>query len=359
MMRTMHPPRALLTIAAAAVLGAGGGAAVVAVAGDGGTTTVTTIEAAGGARPQASGQGTLDAAQVYRHAKGSVASISARSAQGEATGSGFVIGEEGLIVTNAHVVEGATAVGVEVGGGATLPATVVGRDASTDLALLRVRDAGSTTFRPLPLADSDRLEVGDATFAIGSPFGLADTLTSGVVSALDRSIDAPNGFVIDRVIQTDAPINPGNSGGPLLDDRGRMIGVNSQILNGSGSSQTGNVGIGFAIPSNTVRAIVAQLEATGHVEHAWLGVQLAPSEDGAGVRIAGLAAGSPAARAGLRPGDTVTALDGHAVADASELASAIGARRPGDDVRLTVERGGARETVAVTLGTQPQQQTVN
>ncbi|HEX7292676.1 MAG TPA: trypsin-like peptidase domain-containing protein [Conexibacter sp.] len=355
----MHPPKTLLTIAAAAVLGAGGGAAVVAVAGDGGTTTVTTIESPSFARVPAAAHGALDAAQVYRQAKGSVASISARSAQGQATGSGFVVSNQGLIVTNAHVVEGATAVGVEVGGGATLPATVVGRDASTDLALLRVDDAHGATFRPLPLADSDRLQVGDATFAIGSPFGLADTLTSGVVSALDRSIDAPNGFAIDHVIQTDAPINPGNSGGPLLDDRGRVIGVNSQILTGSGSSQSGNVGIGFAIPSNTVRAIVAQLEATGHVEHAYLGVQLAPTESGAGVQVAGLASGGPAAHAGLQPGDTVLALDGRAVADASALATAIGAHRPGDDVRLTIARDGARETVTVTLGTQPQQQTVN
>ncbi|MGN6188089.1 MAG: S1C family serine protease [Conexibacter sp.] len=253
----MHAPRALLTIVAATLLGAGGGAAVVTLAG-GGSTTVTTIETPRPAPTSRTGSRALDAAQVYARAKGSVASISARGPQGQATGSGFVVSSHGLIVTNAHVVEGATAVAVAVGGGATLPATVVGRDESTDLALLRVRDTAAT-FRPLPLADSSRFVVGDATYAIGSPFGLASTLTSGIVSALDRSIDAPNGFAIDRVIQTDAPINPGNSGGPLLDDHGRVIGVNSQILNGSGSAQSGNVGIGFAIPSSTVRAIVAQL----------------------------------------------------------------------------------------------------
>lgn len=360
-MRTMQAPRTLLTVLAAAVLGATGGAAVVAITGDGEARPVTTIETGTTPAPrvQASANGTLDAAQVYAQAKDSVASISADSAQGEATGSGFVVSEEGLIVTNAHVVEGATTVTVEVGGGATLPASVVGRDESTDLALLRVRPAGGTTFRPLALADSGALEVGDATYAIGAPFGLDHTLTSGVVSALDRSIDAPNGYMIDRVIQTDAPINPGNSGGPLLDDHGRVIGVNSQILTGSGSSQSGNVGIGFAIPSNTVRAIVAELEASGHVAHAWLGVQLAPGESGAGAQVAGLAAGGPAEQAGLQAGDAIVALDGSAVADASELAGAIGERRPGDEAHLTVERDGGRETVVVTLGTQPHEQTVN
>ena len=246
-----NAPRALLTVVLAAVLGAAGGAAVVGVAGRG-ATTVTTIATPRPASVPAAANGALDAAQVYAGAKRSVAAISARTAQGQATGSGFVVSSAGLIVTNAHVVEGATAVTVKVGGGATLPATVVGRDESTDLALVKVRGASGQRFTPLPLGDSGSLQVGDAVYAIGSPFGLNSTLTSGVVSALDRTIGAPNGFTIDHVVQTDAPINPGNSGGPLLDDHGRAIGVNSQILNASGSSQTGNVGIGFAIPSNTV-----------------------------------------------------------------------------------------------------------
>ncbi|HET6448115.1 MAG TPA: trypsin-like peptidase domain-containing protein [Conexibacter sp.] len=351
----MHAPNALLTLAAAAVLGAAGGAAVVGVSGAGEHTTTTTIAANGEPRvpvaDRSATNGTLDAAQVYASAKDSVASVSSRTPQGEATGSGFVVSKQGLIVTNAHVVEGATAVIVKVGGGATLPASVVGRDESTDLALLRVH----ATLTPLPLADSSQLAVGDTTYAIGNPFGLARTFTSGVVSALDRQIDAPNGFAIDHVVQTDAPINPGNSGGPLLDDHGRVIGVNSQILNGGGSSENGNVGIGFAIPSNTVRAIVAQLETSGRVEHAYLGVQLAPTESGAGARVAGLASGGPAEQAGLRAGDTIAALDGTPVRDASTLAAAIAAQRPGDDVRLTVERGATSTTVTVTLGTQPQQ----
>jgi len=360
-MRAMHPPKAILTVAAAALLGAGGGAAVVAVAGDHGSTRVTTIEmpAAPRTQPAAAEHGALDAAQVYAGARSSVAYVSTSTAQGRATGSGFVVSPQGLIVTNAHVVEGATAVTVKLGDGATLPATVVGRDESTDLALLRVQNARGTTFKPLPLADSSQLQVGDATYAIGSPFGLAESLTSGVVSALDRSIDAPNGFSIDHVIQTDAPINPGNSGGPLLDDHGRVIGVTSQILTATGSSQSGNVGIGFAIPSNTVRAIVTQLASSGHVAHAWLGVQLAPTESGAGVQVAGLVAGAPAAQAGVRPGDTITALDGTRVQNASALAAVVAAHKPGEQVRVTFTRGGAQHTLTVTLGTQPQQQTIN
>ena len=260
-----------------------------------------------------------------------------------------------MIVTNAHVVEGATTVSVKVGDGATHPASVVGRDESTDLAVLRVQDDSGATFEPLTFADSSRLQVGDTTYAIGNPFGLDHTLTSGVVSALDRQIDAPNGYAIDKVIQTDAPINPGNSGGPLLDDHGRVIGVNSQILNGGGSSENGNVGIGFAIPSNTVRSIAGQLAADGQVEHAYLGVQLAATESGSGAQLAGVASGTPAEQAGLQEGDTITALDGAPVDGADALAAAIGAHKPGDEVQLTVERGGTRQTVTVTLGTQPQQ----
>ncbi|MFL5818086.1 MAG: S1C family serine protease [Conexibacter sp.] len=355
----MHTPRALLTLTAAAVLGAAGGAAVVGIAGDGGPTATTTIVAPRQPQVQnaAETNGTLDAQQVYAQAKDSVVYVTSQTDQGEGTGSGFVISKEGLIVTNAHVVEGATTVSVKVGDGATHPATVVGRDESTDLAVLRVDDSGGRTFVPLTFADSSKLQVGDTTYAIGNPFGLDHTLTSGVVSALGRQIDAPNGYAIDQVIQTDAPINPGNSGGPLLDDHGRVIGVNSQILTGTngGSSENGNVGIGFAIPSNTVRAIAAELAADGRVEHAYLGVQLAPTESGAGAQLAGVAAGTPAEQAGLQEGDVIVALDGSPVDGADALAAAIGAHKPGDEVRLTLERDGARHTVTVALGTQPQQ----
>jgi putative serine protease PepD len=366
----MQPPKALLTLTAAALLGAGGGAAVVAVAGDG-HTSVTTIETTREPATRIAdraGAGASTAAQVYTHAKDSVAYITAdvseqsdsptgESQQGEATGTGFVVDAEGLIVTNAHVVEGATAISVKVGDGATHPATVVGRDASTDLALLRVDGGGGAqTFTPLQLGDSSKLEVGDATYAIGNPYGLDRTLTTGVVSALQRQISAPNGFSIDGVIQTDAPINPGNSGGPLLDAAGRVIGVNSQILTGSGSSQSGNVGIGFAVPSNTVRTVVTALEAGRQVEHAYLGVQTADSESGTGAQVGAVSSGGPAEQAGLQAGDTVLAVDGTALSQgAASLSAAVNAHQPGDHVELTIRRDGGERTVSVTLGTQPQQ----
>ncbi|HMJ04034.1 MAG TPA: trypsin-like peptidase domain-containing protein [Conexibacter sp.] len=363
----MHTPKALLSLTAAAVLGAAGGAVVVGVAGDAGTTATTTIETGA---PQATRiadrpAGTLSAEQVYEHANRSVAFISAQveqqsdsifggGEQGEATGTGFVVSEEGLIVTNAHVVEGATAIEVKVGDGAPHPATVVGRDASTDLALLRV-DASGETLRPLQLADSGAVDVGDQVYAIGNPYGLDRTLTSGVVSALQRQIQAPNGYSIDGAVQTDAPINPGNSGGPLLDDRGRVIGVNSQILNGSGGAQGGNVGIGFAVPAATVRTVIAALEADGHVAHAWLGVSMGETGDGAGVQIADVVSGGPADEAGLQPGDELLALDGEPLDDSAALAAAINAHQPDDEVELTVRRDGAQDTVQATLGTQPRE----
>ncbi|HEX5145672.1 MAG TPA: trypsin-like peptidase domain-containing protein, partial [Conexibacter sp.] len=357
----MHTPKALLTLGAAAVLGAAGGAAVVGVVGDGGHTATTTIETSQQPATKiaddtpSTPKGTLTAAQVYAHAKGSVAYVTADTSQGQATGTGFVVSKQGLIVTNAHVVEGATTVSVKVGDGATHPASVAGRDESGDLALLRVENPGGQTFTPLQFADSGKLQVGDPTYAIGNPYGLDDTLTSGVVSALDRQIDAPDGYPIDHVIQTDAPINPGNSGGPLLDDHGQVIGVNSQILNGSGSAENGNVGIGFAIPSNTVKSVVAQLESGGTVQHAYLGVQLSASESGSGVQVAGVQSGSAADKAGLQEGDTIVAVDGKAVSDPDALAAAIGGHKPGDEVRLTVQRDGSQQTVTATLGTQPAQ----
>ncbi len=361
-MRPMHAPKALLTVSAAAILGAAGGAAVVGIAGDAQTHT-TTIETT--SQPpvkvadRAGANGGLTAEQVYAQAKDSVAyitsQISSGGQRGEATGSGFVVSKEGLIVTNAHVVEGATAVTVKVGDGATHPATVVGRDESTDLALLRV-DGGGQTFTPLTFGDSASVHVGDAAYAIGNPYGLDRTLTGGIVSALHRQIDAPNGYAIDDAIQTDAPINPGNSGGPLLDDQGRVIGVNSQILNGSGSSQAGNVGIGFAVPSNTVSSVVSALKAGGHVAHAYLGVQLGAAESGAGAQVAGLASGGPAEQAGIRTGDVITAFDGEQIADAAALSTAVNAHKPGEQAKVTVQRDGGAQTLTVTLATRPEQQ---
>jgi len=252
-------------------------------------------------------------------------------------------------VTNAHVVENASSIQVRFPSGQTYDATVVGVDASTDLAVIDV-DAPSSAFTPLTLADSSALQVGQEVVAIGSPFGLENTVTSGIVSALDRSMEAPNGYTINGAIQTDAAINHGNSGGPLLDLEGRVVGVNSQIESDSG----GNDGVGFAVPSNTVKSIVSQLVAGGTVEHAYLGVGLTQTQSGvAGAEVSEVRSGAPAAAAGLQAGDVITSVDGDSVASVQELQSAIETRKPGDTVKLGFDRDGADRTVSVELGTRP------
>jgi len=231
--------------------------------------------------------------------------------------------------------------------GATYKAAVVGTDPSTDLAVIKV-DAPSSLLHPLGLANSDDVAVGDGVVAIGSPFGLENTLTTGVVSAINRTIDGTNGYSIPGAIQTDAAINHGNSGGVLLNMQGDVIGVTSQIESESG----GNVGIGFAIPSNTVRSVAGQLVSGQKVEHAYLGVSLADAASG-GARIATVTSGSPAADAGLKTGDVVTALDGTSISDAEELTVAVVAKQPGDTVKITVTRDGSTKTLTATLGTRP------
>ena len=294
---------------------------------------------------------------------------------GTATGSGFVIDEDGHVLTNSHVVAGASEILVTLGDSDTAyPAEVVGTDPATDLALLRA-DAAEGQLHPLPLGNSTRVEVGDPVVAIGNPFGLDRTVTSGIVSALQRQIEAPNGFSISNVIQTDAPINPGNSGGPLIDSAGEVIGVNSQIETAGGG---GNVGIGFAIPINTAREVVAQLLENGQVEHAFLGVsgatiepQLAdavnlPVEQG--VLVQEVTDGGPADEAGIRGGDTavtldgaglrlggdiITALDGRLVSSMEDVVDIVNAADPGDRLEVTLLRGDERQTAAVTLGDRP------
>ncbi|MBN1530192.1 MAG: trypsin-like peptidase domain-containing protein [Thermoleophilaceae bacterium] len=352
---------------AAAVVGGGTGAIVVAAADDGGGTTTITSPAPAAVTPAAdTAESTpLTSRQVYDAAGDSVAFITAQvqqeqagpfgdSQSGTATGTGFVVSNDGYLVTNAHVVDGAASVRVKIGDGPTRTAQVVGTDTSSDIALLKV-DPGDQRLVPLALADSDDLHVGDPTFAIGNPYGLERTLTTGVVSALDREISAPNGFSIDGVIQTDAALNPGNSGGPLLDAAGRVIGVNSQIES-SGSSADGtasNSGIGFAVPSNTVKSVVKQLLEDGTAEHAYLGVQTSDAESG-GARVAAAVDGGPASDAGIRAGDVVTSVDGHAIGDSGDLSSAIDDHEPGDEVSIVVERGGEQQTLHVKLTDRPQ-----
>jgi putative serine protease PepD len=351
----MTPRKLLITVAAAGLLGGAGGAAIDhGLGGEGGTATAAQRASAAPvtANPSAS---TLTAGDIYDRSKDAVAYITSKTGQGTATGTGFAISKDGYLVTNAHVVDGASSVSVKVGDSKAVTAKVVGVDQSTDIALLKI-DTGGTPLQTLTLGDSSKVQVGDPVFAIGNPFGLDRTLTTGVVSALQRSIDAPNGYAISNVIQTDAALNPGNSGGPLLDANGRVIGVNSQIES-TATSPTGegqNSGIGFAVPSDTVKNVVAQLKATGHASHAFLGVSLADASNDAGATVAALKSGGPAAKAGVRRGDVVTAVDGQAVQASEDLTSAVDAKRPGDTMKLTIKRGGATRTIAVKLGTRPQ-----
>ena len=294
-----------------------------------------------------------------------------------ALGSGFVIDRRGDIVTNDHVVQGATAIRVGFNGGASYPATVVGADPSTDLAVVRVH-APASVLHPLTFADSSRIQVGDQVFAIGNPFGLDGTMTAGIVSSIGRDILAPNGLSIPSAIQTDAPINHGNSGGPLLDRFGRVVGVNSQI---EGGTVDANVGVGFAISSDTAKSVADQLIASGHPEHAWLGVQaetIDPSAAGVvrglpphGVVVARVVKGSPAAKAGVKPatrqvtvngvgvlvgGDAIVALNGKRVSSTTQLADAVAQLKPGDKVTLELVRHGSRRSLEITLGNVPEQQ---
>jgi putative serine protease PepD len=266
----------------------------------------------------------------------------------QAQGSGFVYDTQGHVITNQHVVDGAESVSVKFANGKTYSAKVVGTDPSTDLAVIDV-DAPASALKPLELADSSAVEVGDGVIAIGSPFGLDQTVTTGIVSALHRQITAPNNFAIDDAIQTDAAINHGNSGGPLLDMDGEVIGVNSQIESESG----GNVGIGFAVPSNTVEKIADALITDGSVEHAYLGVAIEDGSGSGGTTLAEVRSGTPAAEAGLQQGDVVTEFDGESVDSADELRRLVDAKSPGDKVELTIERNGDTQTVDVTLGTRP------
>jgi S1-C subfamily serine protease len=296
---------------------------------------------------------------------------------GSATGSGFVIDHEGHVLTNNHVVEGADHVSVKLGDSEeSFEAEVVGTDPGTDIALLKV-DAPAKAIHPLQLGRSGDLEVGDPVVAIGNPFGLDRTVTSGIVSALQRDIQAPNGFSISHVIQTDAAINPGNSGGPLINAAGEVIGINAQIATGGGGN--GNVGIGFAIPIDTVRANLEQLKETGEVEHAYIGIsggtvtpELAkalnlPVE--AGVLVQTVVPDGPADKAGLEAGttsatidgeevslggDIITEVDGKKLKSMDEMVELIQESKPGDELELTIVRDGDEKTADVTLGTQPE-----
>lgn len=344
--------RLAVAVSVAALAGGGVGAGAVALT-NGSSDNPTTAIAAPAVANVASG--TLSVGEI---AKASVAAIvevdAAQTATqgpfpgqggGTAQGTGFVYDSKGNIVTNQHVVSGSSAVKVKLSDGSTYTATVVGTDPSTDLAVLHV-DAPASKLVPLALTDSSKVAVGDGVVAIGNPFGLDGTVTTGIVSALNREIVSPDNTPIEGAIQTDAAINHGNSGGPLLDLLGRVIGVTSQIQSDSG----GNDGVGFAVPSNTVRSIATQLIASGKAQHALLGVSVTTAASG-GVTVRQVGAGSAAASAGVKAGDVITAIDGTSVATAEKLRAIIAGHQPGDSVSLTIKRNGSSKTLEATLGT--------
>jgi len=350
-----RPPKALaLSLLAAACVGAGGGAVAYATLSDGSTVVKqVTVQPS---EPIVSSSAPLSVNQIYRRAYRGVVEITVTtsaaaspfggSGTAKAQGSGWVYNSSGNIVTNEHVVDGASSISVRFWNGKTYSASVVGTDKSTDLAVIKV-DAPSSELHPLSVGNSADLQVGNGVVAIGSPFGLEETVTSGIVSALHRAIEAPNNFTINDSVQTDAAINHGNSGGPLLNSQGQVVGVNAQIRSDSG----GNEGVGFAIPSNTVRSIATQLISTGKAVHAYLGVAIDATASTA--KIASVKAATPAAQAGLKAGDVVTAVDGTSIASGDDLTRAIDSHKPGDTVTLKYRRGGSEHTADLKLATRP------
>jgi len=348
------PPRSRGNLALALAIGALAIAAAAFAAGtllQGGTSgkTPAALPAIAG-KPIKPHHGQTQAGAIYQAASPAVVSI--RTTEG--LGTGFLIDRHGTLVTNDHVVGTSTHVQVHFGAnGDAIDGDVLGTDPSTDLAVVSIDPSRIPKgVAPLKFADSREVQIGDLAVAIGNPLGLDRSATQGIVSALGRTIQSPNGFSIDNVIQTDAPINPGNSGGPLLDASAHVIGVNAQIAT---AGSQGSIGIGFAIPSNTARQVVPLLEQGKAVPHAWLGlrdgVDSTASPDGA--RIAQVYPGSPAERAGLRPGDLIERIGETQVQDPQDVASAVSSHRPGETVEVVVQRGGRTLTLHAKLGTQP------
>lgn len=356
----------------------------------------TVVQTGGVATSTANASGDVKTVnQIFKETSPGVVSIQAQVStggddpfgnqqEGTATGTGFIVSDQGFIVTNDHVVEGHQGnVKVTFSDDKTVTGKVIGQDPSSDIAVVKV-DSGEHKLEPLDLGDSDKVVVGDPVVAIGNPFGLNQTVTTGIISALQRTITAPNNFSIDNVLQTDAAINPGNSGGPLLNDRGQVVGVNSQIAT-SGSGSSGNVGIGFAVPINRVKEIIPELEKKGKVEYAYLGVttgtlpstaakQLKLGTDHGAV-VACVVKGGPGAKAGLTAGggntatidgaqfnldaDVITEIDGKDINTSTDVQKVVIAHKPGDKINIEVSRSGDDKTITATLGTRPTSTTNN
>ena len=313
--------------------------------------------------------------QIYRTAGPGVVDITTSSTQStggvfgfgqsqqtQGEGAGVVFDKKGDILTDEHVVSGASKITVTFPNQVKASATVVGSDTGADLAVIRVQGVPTSQLHPVTMGDSNAVQVGDSVVAIGSPFGLPNTVTAGIVSAVGRTINAPNQFTIPNAIQTDAPINPGNSGGPLLNAAGQVIGLNDQIetSNTNGQGEGSSSGVGFATPSNSDARIAREIIATGQAHNAYVGVSLDQTVSG-GAAIAKnstsgsapIVAGGPAAKAGLQAGDVITAVNGTAVASVNQFVATIANYAPGDTVTLTVNRNGHTKSIKLTLGAQP------
>jgi putative serine protease PepD len=325
-----------------------------------GTSTTTVVQRS------TSGSGALDAGGLYDSASPGVVDITVRGGSAEpavspfgggaqpqatASGTGFVIDQEGHIVTASHVVADASTITVKLQDGTTREAELLGQDDATDVAVLKIDPAG-LTLHPLGLGSSASLGVGDEIAAIGDPFGYERSISTGIVSGIDRTIEAPNGFTVAHAIQTDAAMNPGNSGGPVLDANGDVVGIADQIATGSGAQQSS--GVGFAVPIDLVKSSLETLKAGGTVRHAYLGIGTGNgTTEVAGAPVGTVTPDGPADRAGLQAGDVITKLGGAQVQDSNDLVAAIAEHKPGDEVAVTVQRGGRTAELTVTLGTQP------
>jgi len=367
-------PRSRLVLGAVTVAVLGGAIALalglLAGAVHTGTQATTVTQPAPVTNASSSPAGTW--VRVYREVNGGTVDVTVqatttvntpfgtRSERQTALGSGLVLNDRGDVGTAAHVVDGATSISVAFHDGATRSAAVVEQDDGSDFAVVHVNPAG-LTLHPLPLGSSAALQVGDPIGVVGDPFGFDRSLSTGVVSALDRTIEAPNGFQIAHSIQTDAAMNPGNSGGPVVNTSGHVIGIADQIATGTNqfggpSGSETSTGVGFAVPVDLIKAELNALEHGRSVSHAYLGVSTSEASNGtAGALIGSVQSGVSAAAAGLKAGDVIVAYNGRAITREGDLIDALAASHPGEVVKLTVRRGSSRITMTVTLSPQPTQ----
>jgi putative serine protease PepD len=364
--------RILLPIIVAALAGAAIAVAATSTGSSSRSVTTTVVEPSHGAEQPTSltssrGQ-TIN--QIYHQAGPGVVDIQVTantnsggffggSEQTQGEGAGVVYDTKGDILTDEHVVANATSVSVTFEDGKKVGAKVLGTDPSTDVAVIHV-NAPVSELHPIPFADSSSAQVGDPVVAIGSPFSLPGTVTSGIVSAVGRSIDAPNRYTITGAIQTDAAINPGNSGGPLLDGTGHVLGLADQIEtnNTTPGGQGSSSGVGFAVPSNTAARIANSIIGGHPVKHAFVGVFLNGSSTG-GAQVTSVQAGSPAASAGLQQGDVVTAINGKRITSTQQFIETVDTYSPGETITLSVKHNGNTQTLRLTLGTRPNAQPNN